>query len=615
MEAVGQSEATAQKPYVLLTGGNARFRSFLGHFSEVEAFSDVDAMLAANPSPGMLCVLMPRYDDGQRLAEELGIDALYRLLEWKRKGVLLYVEAVPSKNYLSREVFSYFTLGRECHFNQDCIKCNNNLLQSSNLYYILSTVHANHGRKVLAEGGDFGGVLSPVREPSRRYPILLDDLEGCVSAMMNLHACEGVFLRPYAFWRELLGALWSALTGAPKALVEEAFEKAWPRPFAPSGGTDASAGLAAAVEWHRRCGLMPSPDGTSGILEMFMSADFSRRQNYRTDSILMTAALFAGCGAFSHDAQLTQIATALADFLLDRHIQDDTGFLRWYDHSSVVYANDSARHGLSLLYLWRMTGIRRYRDCAERLAAACLGWLGERGLYSGTFSLDEGDGGEVSRTPVFYGEMAAFLLCIGSSEARSAALKFAELVEVASQAMGHSRPDALSRALLLFASVQVLGGVDCSAHLAELLDYYESLQEPCGGIREDDIFERTSAVEAGVASGKGLDRIGDQLYCNNYLFATLALLRRGRFPQPLSDQIERLYQGVHRYLLKIQIKSNDPRFDGAWMRAFNMDLDEYHGMAHDADWGPYCLMTGWVMGYIPLTLLEDIGGPPFFQPC
>ncbi|MBQ9369435.1 MAG: hypothetical protein IJT83_16760, partial [Victivallales bacterium] len=269
----------------------------------------------------------------------------------------------------------------------------------------------------------------------------------------------------------------------------------------------------------------------------------------------------------------------------------------------------SARHGLALLYLWRITGVRRYWECAARLAAACINWLGSRGLYSGTFSLEKGDGGGVSLTPVFYGEMAAFLLCFGTEEARQAVLRFAELVDVNSTAMGHSKPDALSRALLLFASVHVLGKVDCSTRLKELLDNYETLQEPCGGFREDDVFERTQVIEAAVATGKGLDRIGDQLYCNNYLFATLALLRRGSFSIKERTRIERLYKNVRNYLLNIQIKSKDPRFDGAWMRAFNMHLNEYHGMAHDADWGPYCLMTGWVMGYIPLTLLEEIGGP------
>ncbi len=594
-----------------LLGGSAKFRLFLGQFAEVEAFSSLDALLDAGMASGDLCVLMPRYDEGQRIADEPGLDALYRLLEWKRRGVRFYVEAFPAKNYLSREIFSFFTLGQECHFNQDCILWEGKLLQANSLYYFPTAVHGNKVRTLLAEGGDFLGVNSPVREPSRRYPVLLDNREGCIAAFMNLSACDEVFMRPYGLWRSLLTTLWSFLTETPLEVVERAFDCIWPRVISLSGGRDAEEALSAAVAWHRRCGLMPSEDGRSGILEMFMSADFSRRQNYRTDSVLMTAALFAGVGVYRHDAHLLESGKALADFLLARHIQHESGFLRWYDHSSVVYANDSARHGLALLYLWRITGVRRYWECAEKLAASCIKWLGDSGLYSGTFSLEKGDGGGGSLTPVFYGEMAAFLLCLGTEEARKAVLTFAELVDVNSTAMGHSRPDALSRALLLYASVHVLGKVDCSSRLKELLDYYENLQEPCGGFREDDVFERTQVIEAAVATGKGFDRIGDQLYCNNYLFATLALLRRGSFSNEERTRIERLYQSVRNYLLNIQIKSNDPRFDGAWMRAFNMDLNEYHGMAHDADWGPYCLMTGWVMGYIPLTLLEEIGGPKF----
>ena len=601
--------------HIRLIGGTAKFRSFLEQFADVEVFASVEAMLETGMTSGMLCVIMPFYDDGQRMAIEPGIDALYSLLEWKRKGVRFYVEAFPARNYLSREVFSTFTMGNVCHFNQDCILWDGVLLQANNLYYVPSGFNWSRERKTLAEGGDFLGVNKPVCESKHRYPVLLDDLEGCISSIMNISANEALFMRPYGPWRRFLTTLWSSQTDTPLDIVEQAFDRMWPRPFLLSDGTDSAAGLAAAVKWHRESGLMPSADGRKGIVEMFMSADYSRRLNYRTDGVLMTAALFAGVGAFTHDDVLLKIGMALADFLLDRRIQDESGIIRWYDHSDVIYANDAGRHGLALLYLWRVTGVRRYFECAGKLASACIAWMGDGGLYSGCFSLADGDSGPASRTPVFYGEMAAFLLCLGTSEARKTVLKFSDLVEPYSKAMGHSKPDALSRALLLYASVHVLGKVDCSLRLKNMLDYYESLQEPCGGFREDDVFERTNVVEAAVASGKGFDRIGDQLYCNNYLFATLGLLRRGDFSHNEASRIERLYQGVRKYLLSIQIKSEDNRFDGAWMRAFDMDLKEYHGMAHDADWGPYCMMTGWVMGYIPLTLLEDIGGLPFIDCC
>ncbi|MBQ9369101.1 MAG: hypothetical protein IJT83_15065, partial [Victivallales bacterium] len=329
--------------HVRLVGGGAKFRSFLAKFAEVEVFASLEALLDAEMTPGMLCVLMPRYDEGQRIADEPGIDVLYRLFEWKRRGVRFYVEAFPAKNYLSREIFSFFTLGQECHFNHDCILWEGKLLQANSLYYFPTAVHGNKVRTLLAEGGDFLGVNSPVRDPSRHYPVLLDNGEGCISAFMNLSACDEVFMRPYGLWRSLLTTLWSKLTEAPLEAVERAFDSTWPQVISLSGGRDAEEALAAAVAWHRRCGLMPSEDGSKGILEMFMSADFSRRQNYRTDSVLMTAALFAGVGVYWHDNNLLNTGKALADFLLARHIQHESGFLRWYDHSSVVYANDSAR--------------------------------------------------------------------------------------------------------------------------------------------------------------------------------------------------------------------------------------------------------------------------------
>ena len=164
--------------HIRLVGGTAKFRSFLRRFAETEVFPSMDALLEAGMAPGVLCALMPCYDQGQRFVTEPDITALYRLFEWKRCGVRFYVEAFPAKNYLAREVFSFFTLGNECHFNLDCILWEGKLLQANNLYYFPTGVHGSKPRRILAEGGDFMGVNSPVGEPSRRYPILIDDREG-----------------------------------------------------------------------------------------------------------------------------------------------------------------------------------------------------------------------------------------------------------------------------------------------------------------------------------------------------------------------------------------------------------------------------------------------------
>ena len=57
----------------------------------------------------------------------------------------------------------------------------------------------------------------------------------------------------------------------------------------------------------------------------------------------------------------------------------------------------------------------------------------------------------------------------------------------------------------------------------------------------------------------------------------------------------------------IPIRSTDERFDGAWMRAFDMDTMEYYGCDKDFAWGPYCILTGWVTGAVPLVFLDLLG--------
>ena len=48
------------------------------------------------------------------------------------------------------------------------------------------------------------------------------------------------------------------------------------------------------------------------------------------------------------------------------------------------------------------------------------------------------------------------------------------------------------------------------------------------------------------------------------------------------------------------------------MRAFDMDGREYYGCDKDFAWGPYCILTGWVTGLIPLVFLDELGVPNMF---
>ena len=76
----------------------------------------------------------------------------------------------------------------------------------------------------------------------------------------------------------------------------------------------------------------------------------------------------------------------------------------------------------------------------------------------------------------------------------------------------------------------------------------------------------------------------------------------------------RIYAKLRDFLAETQISSSIPKFDGAWMRAYDMDIDEYYGLDKDKGWGAYCIETGWMTGYIPLVFMyEGEQGSYFFR--
>ena len=79
------------------------------------------------------------------------------------------------------------------------------------------------------------------------------------------------------------------------------------------------------------------------------------------------------------------------------------------------------------------------------------------------------------------------------------------------------------------------------------------------------------------------------------------------------ERIRKSYKTLRSFLLEIQLTSPDGRFHGSWMRAFDMEYNEYFGLNKDMDWGSYCIMAGWVMALIPLVFLyEDTPEESFF---
>ena len=78
------------------------------------------------------------------------------------------------------------------------------------------------------------------------------------------------------------------------------------------------------------------------------------------------------------------------------------------------------------------------------------------------------------------------------------------------------------------------------------------------------------------------------------------------------EQIQRIQKKLIRFTLDIQITEQDKRLCGGWMRAFDVETDEYYGCDKDYGWGAYCILTGWVTGAIPIVFLDMLGLPTIY---
>jgi hypothetical protein len=594
-----------------LCGGTAAFRSFLRELTgdRLTRFDLADGLPPYRPGESVLYVILPEYERGETGVRALPMEELMVLGEYKRNGARIYVENYPSRDYLSLGVFGFFMTGRSRYFYEENVAADETLLQAAGAFYFPQSQPYTREVQVLARISDGAGLHRETALPQFQCPVVTDDSSGCIAATMNLTCFDPLFMRPRREWKKFFLGLWCRLLDIDPDDAEKTFEKIWPPVIETAGRRDLRKALLAAINWHLASGLLPAADGSRGAYEMIRSDDLEFRANLRTDSILVTGALLTGAGRVFEREEWLRTGATLADFILDRKIQTEDGFIRWYDNQPRVFSNDLGRHGLALLSLWENTGAEHYRECASRLAQAALKWLARDGVCCGTFDTRKGfSGASGVPSPVFHGELAAFLLKLDTPECREAVRKILDSIDLESRAIGHSLPDVWSRALLMYSCAHQKIR-DCSAELGRLLDYYEAHQEPCGGIREDDLFARRSAPqEAGVAQGGGVDRIADQLYCTDYVFAALSVLR-GKTDDP---RVEKMYRALKSFLLDIQIVSRDKRFDGAWMRAFDMEYGEYYGLTLDRDWGPYCIMAGWTMGIIPLVLLEELGANTFF---
>ncbi len=132
-------------------------------------------------------------------------------------------------------------------------------------------------------------------------------------------------------------------------------------------------------------------------------------------------------------------------------------------------------------------------------------------------------------------------------------------------------------------------------------------KHPFGGFREWDTgykahYSRESRGECSLLAENG-DPVADLLYSNNWLPLGFAFA----YYATGEEKYFSLWSETVKFFINCQIISDDPKINGSWCRAFDMDSVEVYGCPHDIGWAPKCSETGWTDAEILMgMMLPDI---------
>ena len=633
----------SNKMKIAVFGGNKKFVRLLKSLAEVSEYSTVEeAIQGAEDAEALF--LLPEYDKNEYAIPELSDAAatsLSKLIgERKRK---IYIENYPAYDY--RDCFVLGLQARSLLSNVGkytlclCGGCKEilgfDILQKRGGFYFPAAVHTDAKYEIMMEIKSCIGTHRSVSEGERESVALIKTDRGVYSSMVDLSNLSDHVIFSYGHWKEFYKLLLGELIGADGRDVDRAFSLEYKaigirkekRERDRKKALENAAILA--VEWHRASGIMKK----DGVYEMIRSFDLQVAKNLRADSSLFTAALFMAAGKYFNNEEYIKTAESLARLMLiDNHLQigegENKGVFKWFSGGSglgthSVYVSDCSRVANSVFALYKLTGDELYRSTLTDFGEALLGWFGGEALLPGCmFNYENEDLLSIQKRerkacPEFYDAPMIFLGNLYSvtkderykNQIIKTAKCLAERYPNYETVTSHSDNFTRSRLLGALSVAQRFGDGEWTRVIDELLEYFNTRRHGSGGFSDGRAYYDGESVKRDMEFAVGLggdDNIADMVYCQNTMAYTLNILlsAKGGYDRKKAEEMR---EALIEFLLDTQIDSDDPRFSGVWMRAFDMDNMEYYGCDKDFAWGPYCILTGWVTGAIPLVFLDILG--------
>jgi len=175
----------------------------------------------------------------------------------------------------------------------------------------------------------------------------------------------------------------------------------------------------------------------------------------------------------------------------------------------------------------------------------------------------------------------------------------------------HSETQELCRLILPLAWLYWVTGED--QHREWLYKVTSDLcrfQHPSGGFLEWDTgYKAHRSVMANTEECSLLARNGDPITDLLYSMNWLPIGFIQAYFITGDDYFKKLWKDVARFMMSAQIHSDNKAINGAWARAFDVELNEIYGMPKDRGWGPCVIESGWTVAEIVsgliMGMLED----------
>lgn len=595
----------------VITVGNSDFLDLLSKYADVTTFSPNEKNIDGFDAYAILGGNLP-------MPLTLPIDTRLTIEKVRKENKPVFAEWCSSIGYVDGVDTVKTVSGRMVYVADDGIMSKGTLMDDHDNEYLKMSGFESCAEPILCFGGHMikHDTLDEVGEYEQsKWTLFKSDSN---TMMCSLRLCNYVKARmsPSERWDAVAGIIISHLIG------KKVDVKTTPVLSTNNSEKSAEETFNEGIAWFENANMYLD-EGESGVLEGLKHNILPTGEQLVANLIRNDCAAEVGSACF-FDWYLNKNELSykrfknLQKFSFEKMFEaegEHRGLLRWHTIAwDTCYQDDVAKVMLGTILNMQMTGDMQYLDELCAALDYMLKSTGTDGLRTGctrAYNLTSEKIHELASKPAdfpcahyngFYMAVLAMVYSFTKNQTYlDAAIRGMDtLMEAYPETVReHSETQELCRLILPLATLyEVTKDEKYKDYLYDVCARLEAFKHPSGGYVEYDtgykaLRSRTEDSESSLLADNG-DPIMDLLYSVNWLPLGFAYA----YKVTGDEMFKKRWQSLVAFLSRVQMKSNNPIYNGCWCRGIDLDRMEAYGMPHDVGWGACVIETGWTVGEI-----------------